>query len=519
MRSVITFSATVAADYSSFGAVEQDAYRQALAALLPGVSASDITLEVTAASVNVVATIVASNETVSVAALSTLQAGTPSSLSAALNVSVVAATSTLGLQVVPPLGDSGSNLQGWVSENMPLVIAVPCGVLLLIVCAIFIYCRRDRDGPGLLSSCCAWCASGGIFKLCRWCTRSEEKAAEIARERTRARTMTNAGHYPSCGPNADWHGVGGAEYEMPKMSPARSRGCSMAQATAKAPISSPHGARSESVEWRSAEGCGAQMPSALAACYTPDAAAAMHAEDPSTQRPGCGGTGGARTPAAGPPKMPMTMCPSAKDQKKAKSQLRKMEAAAMKRGVSSPATGGFSPAGGNGGFSPAGGNGGFPPAGGNGGFPPAGGNGGFPPAGGGCGTFSSSPVQGYCGSRASNRGQSINDGGCGAGRPIASPFSSPLGGSTSTGASTGNGAFPKPPSSGGSRGGGSIGRDAGNSSGGGPRPSAAKPPPPLSSARSMGDGLAPPPRMSVSARQRLESMNTGSRSDFRRTAF
>eukprot|EP00966_Prymnesium_polylepis_P288233 6657462-Prymnesium_polylepis.1 len=81
----VTVSAVVAGDVSTF---DQTAYKNNMAALLPGVEADDITLNVTGASVRVVATIAAKNATVATEAASTITSLTATSLSTALGVTV-----------------------------------------------------------------------------------------------------------------------------------------------------------------------------------------------------------------------------------------------------------------------------------------------------------------------------------------------------------------------------------------------------------------------------------------------
>jgi hypothetical protein len=94
---VITFTATVAGDVDSFN---QTAYTQSLARMLTGVSASDISVTVAAASVSVTASIVASTTEVGDSALSVLSASDAATLSAALGVTVTA-VATPALALVP----------------------------------------------------------------------------------------------------------------------------------------------------------------------------------------------------------------------------------------------------------------------------------------------------------------------------------------------------------------------------------------------------------------------------------
>ena len=100
----ISLTLTVAGSLEAFDADAQATFKSNLAARLDGISPSDITLQVSAASVRVVATISAPSEAVATAALSDLSqlASSTDALSAALGVTVEAVEEAPALIAPPP---------------------------------------------------------------------------------------------------------------------------------------------------------------------------------------------------------------------------------------------------------------------------------------------------------------------------------------------------------------------------------------------------------------------------------
>ena len=86
-QSKVTFATVVAGTVADF---DQTAYKNNMASLLTGVSPSDITLTVTAASVRIVSEIITTDQTVASEAATTIESYTPTTFSQALNVTVEA---------------------------------------------------------------------------------------------------------------------------------------------------------------------------------------------------------------------------------------------------------------------------------------------------------------------------------------------------------------------------------------------------------------------------------------------
>ena len=142
----VTLALTIATTLEEFDASAQAAFKVSLAAQLEGISPEDITLQVRAASVSVVATIAAPSETVGTAALSTLQslAASPEALTAALGVPVEK------VDAAPQLVSSAQSVDdaNASDENMGLIIAsigaVGSVILLIIMIALCRFRRRAR---------------------------------------------------------------------------------------------------------------------------------------------------------------------------------------------------------------------------------------------------------------------------------------------------------------------------------------------------------------------------------------
>jgi hypothetical protein len=132
---------TVAGDVASF---DKAAFKAKLAAQLDGVSEADISLEVSAASIKITASIVApaAKQSATVAALTALAADT-SAASTALGVTVEAASTPFVTQIMvaPPSHPAG------LSQGALIGIVVAAVVVALVVAACVV-CRLKGRGPG-----------------------------------------------------------------------------------------------------------------------------------------------------------------------------------------------------------------------------------------------------------------------------------------------------------------------------------------------------------------------------------
>ena len=286
-------------------------------------------------------------------------------------------------------GSGGCTDMGrWAALNVPLFLVIILVLILLCcicVCACVCCHRRARGLPCDLSCFCIECCKCWRDVCCM--VRSEEKSVEIARNRTRARTNTNSdqgGMYlPTINNNNNQQP---SFHHSPSQFP-RSQDSWGGGLVASAPPPAPssdgsfsHGSRSRGVSFAASVEGTARRPSIMAACYSPDAAAAMAGlkqqasmgncmngssgyysnghgggqvytpvqevqHDPFPVEGGGGGGGGDGWPAGGygfngpPPSLPQgisspsmntPMCPSAKEQKSAQRALRKMERADYK---------------------------------------------------------------------------------------------------------------------------------------------------------------------------------------------
>ena len=349
---VITFTATIAGDPTTFDA---PAYKAKLAAMLEGVDPSAISLTISAASVQVLARIVAPTPAVASSALGALQAATPAALTNSLGVSVLAKSlppqwaleviaaspppAPPALPVPLPVGVNGTNgtsisidsaqvaagggnssacvpwsftlpegcdSSAWMGANAAMIVVIVCGSL-LVVCLCILACM-----------CC--CQADSKASCCRaLCCVSEDKAANIARHR--ARTLTNVGGgmgterglpiSPGPGPHSQYPMMGGG---MPMMGGGGPHGCG-----------------------GMAAGC--VGPAGFGGGYSHEEAAVMRTEETSPMMRHDG------APPQGPA-LAASMFPTAKEQKRAKNDLRKLEREASRQAKKKGSRGGKSAGGG-----------------------------------------------------------------------------------------------------------------------------------------------------------------------------
>ena len=268
-------------------------------------------LTITPASVRIEATLPVANSSAASTAATNLESALSSPAAATsmlagegldwMTVETPAVVESPSSALSPPpsmgtLNNTGSNnlinsIRELTDDNLVVFFgAVGGGGLLLLVCCIVVCvtCVRRANGQECSIGCC--CIELG--KCCRCMARSEEKAAEIARQRTRARTASSAGpHYPAMnggGGGGEWGGAMGGGMPPPVSSPAmRGRGVSFHQSGGEALGGGAGGAGGDECGWPSASHA---VPSTPCSVHTP-------------------------------------MCPTAKEQKRTKGQLRKLEAA------------------------------------------------------------------------------------------------------------------------------------------------------------------------------------------------
>jgi serine/threonine protein kinase len=142
----ITISLTIATTLEEFDATAQDAFKASLALQLDGISPNDVTLQVSAASVSVVATISAPTEAIGEAAVGKLKslAASPDDLTAALGVKVVTVDAAPAMIVERPglaqrIAQSFDDIGG-----TTVIIGVVGGlIVLLIPLAVLSWRRRS----------------------------------------------------------------------------------------------------------------------------------------------------------------------------------------------------------------------------------------------------------------------------------------------------------------------------------------------------------------------------------------
>jgi len=147
----ISLTLTVAGTLEAFDADAQASFKSNLAAQLDGISPSDITLQVSAASVRVVATVSAPSEAVATAALSDLRelASSVVVLTVALKVTVVA---VVAVEAAPAMVEGVAQSQDTTqsgsggSGGIAVVIGAAGGGILLVLLVLLILRRKRRAG-------------------------------------------------------------------------------------------------------------------------------------------------------------------------------------------------------------------------------------------------------------------------------------------------------------------------------------------------------------------------------------
>lgn len=137
-QTVVEASFIVAGDVSSFDA---DAFKVKLAQQQAGVATTDITLVVSAASVSVNATIVATPANAQ-SLVTTLTTTSSTDLSASLGVTVQS-VSAVTIQVIVPAPPPG-HLSGGLSEGALIAAIVAPIVGVLVFAALYVFCRERR---------------------------------------------------------------------------------------------------------------------------------------------------------------------------------------------------------------------------------------------------------------------------------------------------------------------------------------------------------------------------------------
>ena len=151
-KSVISFSLTIDSTVEAF---DSAAFKTSLTALLGnGITAADITLEISSGSVQVAASVIAPSATAASAAANTLSLTSTSDLSASLGVTVTAVT-TPTVAVVqfaapppptlpPPMPPSPPP-----ATDMIMIIAIAAGgaaaVLLLVIIIYCVFCKKKKN--------------------------------------------------------------------------------------------------------------------------------------------------------------------------------------------------------------------------------------------------------------------------------------------------------------------------------------------------------------------------------------
>ena len=144
----VSLTLTVAGPLEAFDADAQATFKSNFAAQLDGISPSDITLQVSAASVRVVAAISAPSEAVATAALSDLTelASSADALSAALKVTVEAVEAAPAMvEGVAQSQDTTQSGSGG-SGGIAVVIGAAGGGILLVLLIGLVVRRKRRAG-------------------------------------------------------------------------------------------------------------------------------------------------------------------------------------------------------------------------------------------------------------------------------------------------------------------------------------------------------------------------------------
>ena len=141
---VVTFETVIGGTVSDFTQGRRESYKARLAATLPGVAATDITLTVAAASIRVTASITVTTSAVADSTMSALNSFTPATLSAALGGETVES-------ITPPTVTAvEATNEGLLAslDNEQIVLIAIIGVVLVLLCialALCCYCCRSSS--------------------------------------------------------------------------------------------------------------------------------------------------------------------------------------------------------------------------------------------------------------------------------------------------------------------------------------------------------------------------------------
>ena len=140
----MTFETVISGTVSDFTQGRRESYKARLAATLPGVAATDITLTVAAASIRVTASITVTTNAVADSTMSALNSFTPATLSAALGGETVES-------ITPPTVTAvEATNEGLLAslDNEQIVLIAIIGVVLVLLCialALCCYCCRSSS--------------------------------------------------------------------------------------------------------------------------------------------------------------------------------------------------------------------------------------------------------------------------------------------------------------------------------------------------------------------------------------
>jgi len=141
-------SAILGGSVDDFDGYAQLKYREGLASLLPNVKPSDITLTITPASIQVNATIMASESAGLASAIASMDKTsiTEAVVSKGGSITVVSVSATLQSAASPPGGDADNEADSGKGFPWPIVAAVGGGasVCLVLIAAALIYRRRRQ---------------------------------------------------------------------------------------------------------------------------------------------------------------------------------------------------------------------------------------------------------------------------------------------------------------------------------------------------------------------------------------